>query len=76
MPIRQFLEGQVFGQDLIDNMSKALAGACRELGLQVKNDPAVQLVAKRIIAMAKEGIHEPALLKAAVLKGLGPAGQH
>ena len=73
MPIRPFLEGEFFEQELIDTMGLALADACRELGLKDKEDAAVQLLAKRIIDEAKQGIHDRALLKAAALKGLGPA---
>jgi urease gamma subunit len=76
MPIRPFLEGDVFEQELIDAMSKALADACRELGLKDKEDAAVRLLAKRIIDSAREGIHDPTLLKAAAVKGLGPARKH
>jgi hypothetical protein len=71
VPIRPFLEGDVFEQEMIDVMSKARAGACRELGLQDKEDAAVRLLARRIIDQAKQGIHDPALLQAAALDGLG-----
>jgi urease gamma subunit len=57
-------------------MSKALAEACQELGLKDKEDAAVQLLAKRIIDRAREGIHDQALLKAAAIQGLGPARKH
>jgi len=75
MPICPFLDGEVFDQDLIDTMSRALAEACRELGLQDKEDAAVRLLAKRIIDRAHEGIHDRALLKAAAMEGWSqPAG--
>jgi hypothetical protein len=70
MPVRPFLEDGFFEQELIDTMSEALAGACRELGVTAKDDPEVRLLAKRIIELAKEGIHESALLKAAAVKAL------
>jgi hypothetical protein len=44
--------------------------------LKDKEDAAVRLLAKRIIDEAKQGIHDRALLKAAALKGLGPALKH
>lgn len=76
MPIRPFLEGDVFEQELIDAMSKALAEACGELGLKDKEDVAVRLLALRIIDAARDGIHDPPLLKAAALKGLGHTRKH
>ena len=76
MPIRPFLDGQFFEQELIDTMSEALRDACRELGLKEKDNAAVRLLAKRIIDKAQEGIHDPALLKAAALDGLGATRRH
>jgi urease gamma subunit len=76
MPIHPFLEGEVFEQELIDTMSKALADACRELGLKHKEDAAVRLLARRIIDATRDGIHDPELLTAAALAGLGPTRQH
>ena len=73
MPIRPYIDGEVFEQELIDVMSQALADACATLGLKDKEDAAVRLLATRIIAGAKQGIHNRALLKAAALNGLGPA---
>jgi hypothetical protein len=68
VPIRPFLEGQIFEQEHIDAMSKALADACQELGLKDKEDAIVRLLAKRIIDCAREGIHDPALLRAAATR--------
>ena len=76
MPIRPFLEGNVFDQEIIDAMASALADACHTLGLKDKEDAAVRLLARRIIEQAKQGIHDPALLKAAALKGLGAQRKH
>jgi hypothetical protein len=71
VPIRPFLEGDVFEQELIDTMSGALADACHELGLKDREDAAVRLLALRIINKARQGIHDRGLLKAAALEGLG-----
>ena len=71
MPIRPFLDGDVFEQEVIDVMTAALADACRELGLKDKEDAAVRLLARRIIDQARQGIHDPGLLRAAALEGLG-----
>jgi hypothetical protein len=71
MPIRPFLDGEFFDPELIDTMSHALADACTTLGLKDKEDAAVRLIATRIIKEARAGVHDPALLKAAAIKGLG-----
>ena len=73
MPIRPYLNGHAFDQEHIDTMSKALTDACRQLGLQDKEDAAVRLIAMRIIDRAQEGILDPALLMAAATEGFGPA---
>src|SRR5689334_9746138 len=73
VPIRPYLEGEAFEHEFLDTMSHALADACRELGLKDKEDAAVRLLAMRIIAEAKQGIHDRASLKAAATKGLGPS---
>jgi hypothetical protein len=70
LPIRRFLDRDVFEQETIDTMSAALTDACRELGLNVKDDAAVRLLALRIIKEAKQGIRDRALLKQAALRGL------
>jgi hypothetical protein len=85
LPIRPFLEGEYFEPELdgkyfepelIETMSQALADACMTLGLKNKEDAAVRLLAMRIIKEAREGIHDRELLKAAAIKGLGPAMKH
>jgi|SRR5690348_6227051 len=76
VPIRPFLDGEYFEQELIDTMSQALADACTTLGLKDKHDAAVGLLAKRIIEEARAGVHDRELLKAAAIKGLGPAMKH
>jgi len=73
MPIRPFLDGEFFAPELIDTMSQALADACKTLGLVDKEDAAVRLLALRIIAQARHGVHDRALLEAAALEGLAPA---
>jgi hypothetical protein len=76
VPIRPFLEGEAFDPEVIEAMSEALADACTTLGLKDKEDAAVRLLAMRMIAQARAGVHDRALLKAAALEGLGPATKH
>jgi len=67
MPIRPFLDGQAFNPEMIESMSKALAGACEALGLRQKPDLAIRIVATCIIDHARNGIHDPELLKVAAV---------
>ena len=76
MPIVPFLDDEFFDPELVVTMSQALADACTTLGLKDKEDAAVRLLAMRIIKEAREGVHDCALLKAAAIKGLGPATRH
>jgi hypothetical protein len=76
MPIRPFLEGEIFDQELIEAMSNALIGACQALGLRLKDDAATRLLAMRIVEEARAGIHDTGLLKAAALRGLAPDIKH
>ena len=69
MPIRAFLDGEAFDPETIETMSAALADACHALGLKAKHDAVTRLLAMRIIDLARDGIHDRALLTAAALKG-------
>ena len=70
MPIRQFLDGDGFDPETIQNMSEALAGACRALGLVDRDDPATRLVARQIIELAQNGERDPKRLEAGTLEAL------
>ena len=76
MPIRPFLDDDVFDPGLIEAMSKALVAACQRLGRKPQEDATTRLLAMRIIAAAREGVHDAELLKAAALEGLAPALKH
>jgi hypothetical protein len=71
MPIRPFLEGELFDPELIDAMGQALVDACKTLGLKPQQDPAVRLLAGRIITKAGDGVRDRKLLTAAALEGFG-----
>jgi hypothetical protein len=68
--IHRFLNGEAFDPDTVENMSSALASACKELGLRETDDAANRLLAMRIIDMASAGVRNTALLRAAALRGL------
>lgn len=68
MPMRAFIQGSEFEPEVLASMGIAFAAACEALGLADKADKATELVASRIIALARCGEHDPARLKAAVLE--------
>jgi hypothetical protein len=62
VPLRPFLEGNAFGPDDLRAMTTAFESALDKLGLKDRTDAATELVAKRIIALAKRGERDPAKL--------------
>jgi hypothetical protein len=72
MPITRYLDGQKFDPKTERIMGVALEMARIALLLD-QNDPAVALVAKRVIELAKNGEQNPDLLCELVLKEFGEA---
>ena len=68
MPIRPFLDGQPFDQEIISIMSAALESVCEALDLKLVDDPATRLVAKKIIELAQRGVRDASVLSAEALK--------
>ena len=56
-------EQEAFGPDAIAVLAVALEDALRQLRLVDRNDPAVTMVAKRIIELAKRGERDPVRLR-------------
>jgi hypothetical protein len=54
---------QAFGPDAIAVLAVALEDTLRQLRLVNRNDPAVTLIAKRIIELAKQGERDPMRLR-------------
>jgi len=71
MPITRFLDDHPFDPETVDLMSKVLVAACSDLGMKPGPDDKSRLIASRIIALARKGVRDPALLKAAGLQGIG-----
>ncbi|MGB7102461.1 MAG: hypothetical protein WBD95_27315 [Xanthobacteraceae bacterium] len=55
MTIRPFLADKTFDPETIQEMSSALEGTCKVLGLTKGDDAATRLVAKKIIELAQRG---------------------
>jgi hypothetical protein len=62
MPLSRFLRDATFGPEEIAVMTKAFEGALRALDLVDRTDPAAEMVAKKIIELAKRGEHDPVRL--------------
>ncbi len=67
MPLCAFVHEAEFEPELLASMGVAFAAACEALGLADKTDKVTELVASRIIALARCGEHDAERLKAAVL---------
>ncbi|MBX9775754.1 MAG: hypothetical protein K2Y71_15335 [Xanthobacteraceae bacterium] len=62
MPITPFIKNEAFDQRDIDAMSKALAEVCNALGIN-GDATAREVVAVRIIELARRGERDPARLR-------------
>jgi hypothetical protein len=70
VPIIPLLQGRAFGPEEIEVMSRAFQGALNALGLMDRADPLNELVAKKIIEIAKTGERNPLRLRDRALKSL------
>jgi len=70
VPIRPLLRDDHFAPEEIEVLVTAFEDILRDLRLVDRNDPAVTLVAKRIVKLAGQGERDPATLRADVLKSL------
>jgi hypothetical protein len=65
MPIRPLLEaeGEAFGPEDVQALVSAFEAALEALRLVDRRDPAVLMVARRVIALAKEGSRDAIVLR-------------
>jgi hypothetical protein len=75
MPARKRIEDQIFEPDLIDAIRLAFQRACEALQLQGTSDAFTEIVATRIIELAKAGEVDPERLCRRVLSGLSEERQ-
>lgn len=68
MPIRPFLAGQAFQPEIIRQMSLALESVCGKLKLNLTDDFATRLVARKIIELAQRGVRDATTLSTMTLK--------
>jgi hypothetical protein len=59
MPIRKFIPGATFDPEAIKSMVTAFEGARTILNVNNPNDPLIEIIAKKIISLASQGISDP-----------------
>jgi hypothetical protein len=70
MPLTRLLQNTAFGPDEIAVMVAAFEDALRELKLANRADPATEIVARKIIELAKQGERDPGRLRERVVRAL------
>jgi hypothetical protein len=71
MAIYRLLQNSALGPEEIKRMTDAYEHALRALRLSDRNDPITEIVARRIIAIAKTGERNPTIIAARAIKELG-----
>ena len=59
MPIRKFIPGATFGPEAIKDMTTAFERIRVILNLENPNDPLIDVVAKKVVSLASQGIFDP-----------------
>ena len=71
MPIRQFLKQAVFHPEVISIMSTAFEDACKALEASGRSDVTKEMIASKIIQLARSGETDPIVLREKVLSDVG-----
>jgi hypothetical protein len=71
MPICRLLQNMPMGPEEISRLTTAFEQTLRTMGLVDRNDPVVEMVAKRIIEVGQTGVRDPAEISALAIKELG-----
>ena len=59
MPIRKYISGATFGPETIQGMTTAFERIRVALKLEDPDDPLVEVVAKKVVSLASQGIVDP-----------------
>jgi hypothetical protein len=59
MPLTPYLKEAVFDPKAIEAMNTAFAAACKSLQLVIRDDPMTQILARKIIDIARAGECDP-----------------
>jgi hypothetical protein len=59
MPLTPYLKEAVFDPKAIEAMNTAFVAACKSLQLLIRDDPMTEIVARKIIDIARTGERDP-----------------
>jgi hypothetical protein len=68
MPITPFLSDQAFDPETVEAMDEAFATTCAALKLSDRADAMTQIVAEKIIELARRGYRNPSVMHFAAIK--------
>ena len=71
MPLQKYLQEGVFDPEAVKAMTTAFDDALRTLKLVDRSDPIIEIVARKIVEVARLGERDPARLCELALKHLG-----
>jgi hypothetical protein len=71
LAIYRILQNSPLGPDEITRLSKAYEQALRTIGVQDRNDPLTELIAKKIIEISQTGLKDPAQICVRAVEALG-----
>jgi hypothetical protein len=74
--IYRLLQSSVFGPEEIARMASAYEEALKALRLADRADPVTEIVAKKIIDIARMGETDPARISALAIKALGTRAEN
>jgi hypothetical protein len=72
MTVYRLYKNRAFEPEAISVMTSAYAEVCRMLGVNERDDPGADKVAKSVIEYAQRGVSDPDRLRDRVLQALGP----
>lgn len=67
MPIRKFIAGAAFEPETIKVMETAFGRLRTILNLDTPGDPLVEVVAKKVVSLASQGVTDPAEIERLVM---------
>jgi hypothetical protein len=70
MQIHRLLENQAFGPEEIEVLAAVFEDTLRTLRLADRADSATEIVARRVIALAQQGVRDPRRLRERVLQSV------
>ena len=71
MPIHRFLQNMPMGPEEISRLTTAYEQALQGIGLVDRDDPLSEMVAKKVIQIAKSGVRDPTDIAALSIMELG-----